>query len=129
MSEQGDTGSALDLVLAVVVLALLLAVTWFYVFAMPEYQEQFEDWDVNLPHLTVVLLNTSQWIRMNWLFLALLIMGGGFVVALTRGAARTTLLVIAALVLALLLVAALGGVYLPAQRLSAITTPAPGAGP
>lgn len=31
--------------------------------------------------------------------------------------------------LALLLVAALGGVYLPAQRLSAIMTPAPGAGP
>ncbi len=130
MGEQEGKGGAVDLVLGLVVLVLLILVVWLYVFAMPKYGEQFGDLGVELPHLTVVLLNASVWIRVNWLFLALiLIMGGGSVIALGGGPARTTFLIIVALVLALLLVAGLGSVYLPAQRPSAIMTPAPGAGP
>ncbi len=130
MSGQEQGVSALDIGLTVVVLVLLILVVWLYVFAMPKYGEQFEDLGVDLPHLTVVVLNASRWIRSNWLFLAfILFMVGGPIMALGRGGVRTVFLIIAALVLALLLVAALGGVYLPAQRLSAIMAPAPGAGP
>ncbi len=119
MGDQENKGGALDLVLGVVVLALLLAVTWFYVFAIPEYREQFDDWGVDLPRLTVVILNASLWIRVNWLFLALiLIMGGGSVIALGGGAARTTFLIVVAVALATLLAGAILGVHLPAQCLS-----------
>lgn len=130
MSGQEQGIGALDIGLTVVVLVLLILVVGLYVFAMPKYGEQFEDLGVELPHLTAMVLNASRWIRANWLFLALvLLMVGGPIMALGRGDVRTVFLIIVALVLALLLVAALGGVYLPAQRLSAIMTPAPGAGP
>ena len=130
MSEQQGKGGALDSVLAVVVLVLLLATTWLYVFAVPKCAELFEDLDVDLPRLTGVLLDVSSWIRVNWLFLALiLLMVSGPIMALGRGGVRTVFLTILALTLALVLVGGLLGVYLPARRLLYLLQPAPASVP
>ena len=130
MSGQEQGVSALDIGLTIVVLVLLILVVGLYVFAMPKYGEQFEDLGVELPHLTVMVLNASRWIRFNWLFLALILVTvGGPIMALGRGGVRTVFLILLALALLALLVAGFRGVYLPAQHLGGMMGPASGAAP
>jgi type IV pilus assembly protein PilC len=45
--------------------------TGIMVFIIPRFQEMFEDFDVELPTMTLVLIRISHWVKNNYLFLLL----------------------------------------------------------
>jgi len=56
----------------VVVISIAGAIlTGIMVFIIPSFQDMFEDFDVELPKMTQMLINLSQWLRQNYLFLVL----------------------------------------------------------